>query len=734
MRPPSPLFVGSALTVLVALAGSAPAQFPSPQGDRVRMIGHVDAHSSYNDVWGYVDTQGREFALLGTEGGLAIYDCSTPSTPVLAGFVAGATSLWRDVKTNGRYAYVVTEGAGGMQIVDLQDPYNPVLIRTWGTGLWRDAHNVFVDEAAATAYVAGTNRGLVVLDVANPTNPVHVADYTANYVHDLYVANGKAHLAAIYAGRYRILDVSALPSMPSLGSVVTPRGFTHNVWVDATGTIAATTDEATAGDVAFYDVSNPASIQLLSTWSSDGATVHNVLLAGTRAHVSTYTKGYACLDFSDPANPVLVGGYDTSLTKGSGYSGAWGVYPFSPSGLVYVSDIAEGLFVLQVDGDVVDVTHTPLADTEDENGPYLVTADAVPLGSSPVSSGEVVWSTAGGGEQRVPMTPVAGTTWQASIPGQASPTRIAYHLEFTTADGAVQRLPLYDEFAFDVGHRTVLFADDFESAGDNGWTHGADWGYDEWTHGSAQGRADDPSGGHLSDRCWGTDLGIGGSNGFYADSASTWLESPPIDCSNATGVRLRFARWLNVDVGAQDLARVLVGGQEVWRNSDVERTFDDAWQAMDLDVSAAADGRSDVRIRFELTTNSGIAFGGWNVDDVELTGLEPSGSDTLLLTGPASPAAGAAATWTVAQGPAGGAWWLLESGAVAAWTPFGGRSFELAQPVRVLFQGALDAAGAGSATVTVPAGAAGVTAWLEAAARDGQGVWSDSNLLRVVIQ
>ncbi|HNO06752.1 MAG TPA: carboxypeptidase regulatory-like domain-containing protein, partial [Flavobacteriales bacterium] len=49
----------------------------------------------------------------------------------------------------------------------------------------------------------------------------------------------------------------------------------------------------------------------------------------------------------DPTNIVEVGRFDTSPLTGDGFDGAWGVYPFLPSGRLLVSDIQEGLFILE---------------------------------------------------------------------------------------------------------------------------------------------------------------------------------------------------------------------------------------------------------------------------------------------------------------------------------------------------------------------------------------------------
>jgi hypothetical protein len=74
---------------------------------------------------------------------------------------------------------------------------------------------------------------------------------------------------------------------------------------------------------------------------------------GNYAHISYYEDGYVVLDISDPTNPVQVAQYDTDPTPSTGnYKGAWGCYPYLPSGHVLISDMQTGLYVLQFQGSV----------------------------------------------------------------------------------------------------------------------------------------------------------------------------------------------------------------------------------------------------------------------------------------------------------------------------------------------------------------------------------------------
>ena len=328
---------GITTTILSLLATPA-----LPQADGVTLMAKVQPGSDCNDIWGYTAPNGDEYALVGTVAGTSIYNCVNPSAPYLTAAIPGPGSIWRDLKTYGEYAYVVTEGAGGMQIIDLSDPENPFLVKTWASNYYSNAHNIAIDTGTGLIYVCGTSGGTMIFDAAaNPTSPPYVTKYNSRYVHDLHVQNGKAHLSEIYDGRYRILDVDSLPSMPSRDSISTPGYFTHSSWANESDTLCITTDEVNGGRVAMYDISNPTNIKYLDQWTPDSNTIpHNAFIIGDRAYVSWYTEGFICLDISDPDNITKYASYDTSpYTSGAGYHGAWGCYPFSPSGMVYISDI-----------------------------------------------------------------------------------------------------------------------------------------------------------------------------------------------------------------------------------------------------------------------------------------------------------------------------------------------------------------------------------------------------------
>ncbi len=254
----------------LAVVSSLAAQTSSRN---VALLSQFFPNDRFNDVWGFVDPPtGREFALLLSRQGTYFVETTDPVHPVQRGFVAGSLSgwspsTWRDARTYGHYAYVVTEGGGGMQVIDIADPDNPVFVRTHRpSGLaWGNTHNISIDLETGKLYVVGTAGGMHIFDVAaNPTTPPLVASYTTEYVHDVQVREGIAYLSEINRGFLRALDVRNLPAMPLLG--VAGYVAAHQSWPSEDGDFVAACQEAVGGAVTFFDVSNLGQIRQLSRY------------------------------------------------------------------------------------------------------------------------------------------------------------------------------------------------------------------------------------------------------------------------------------------------------------------------------------------------------------------------------------------------------------------------------------------------------------------------------------
>ncbi|MDP6408646.1 MAG: hypothetical protein QGI46_04655 [Planctomycetota bacterium] len=268
---------------------------------------------------------------------------------------------------------------------------------------------------------------------------------------------------------------------------------------------------------------------------------------------------------------------------------------------------------------------TELPDTLDESGPYTVNANIDADLNPPLQSAFLHYRSNQGPWSQVPMINVGGDDYTADIPGHAAGSYVDYYISATDAANTSETYPEgapSSSLQFRVGIIVLLF-DDFETTGDNGWVHDT-FGdtsndQDDWQHGTPAGDSDDPDFAYSGTQCWGNDLGQPGWNGAYQNNVHSYLRSPVMDCSAAAQTHLRFKRWLHVQNGNADQALVKVNGVTVYANPASSNLGDASWVEVDIDIADIADGNPAVQVEYSLQTNGFITFGGWNIDDFEVS-------------------------------------------------------------------------------------------------------------------
>ena len=270
--------------------------------------------------------------------------------------------------------------------------------------------------------------------------------------------------------------------------------------------------------------------------------------------------------------------------------------------------------------------HSELQNTQDTSGPYEVIADLTTI--SPVLPDSVLlhWSRNSGPETHTVMTPTGPPgRYHAFIPGQPSPSTVKYWMSARDNQNRSTVLPSgapATQFDFQVAGRVAIFTEGFEN-GAPGWVSGGTT--NDWQVATPVGLAEDPATAYAGTKIAGNDItGLGTNLGKYEPFCDNWFETPAIDCSQATEVKLSFARKLATDKsngGSWDVARILVNNTLIWSNPVTTALIDPAWTLQEYSIGNIADGVASVKVRFAMRANGSVHFGGWNIDDVKLTAV-----------------------------------------------------------------------------------------------------------------
>ena len=224
----------------------------------------LDLHSSwnqrggakYNDIWGYTDQEGREYALLGVRNGTSIILLEDELPPREISFIPSAHSLWKDIKTYGHYAYTVNESGGGLQIIDLSNlPHSAQLVRNY-TG-FQTSHNIFIDKENHRLYAEGNHAVPVrILSLEDPTRPIQIGSFGVE-CHDIYVRDNIAYISEGGHGTIGIFDTTNASDPQLVKRFQIPNaGYVHNAWLSDDGDYLMTTEETTGKTVKYWDISD----------------------------------------------------------------------------------------------------------------------------------------------------------------------------------------------------------------------------------------------------------------------------------------------------------------------------------------------------------------------------------------------------------------------------------------------------------------------------------------------
>lgn len=377
--------------------------------DNVDLLAHVSDRTPGArgaDIWGFIDfNTNREYAIMGYSRGTAVYDVSDAEDPREVGFIDGQSTTWRDIKVYqfwnssdnrwNAYAYITADNANdGLFIVDLTDLPHRISRVNYASDFFA-AHNVYLSRTdfstglsltgdSPVLVIAGSNREdgrFRAYSLDNPRSPAFIARPGTPagqpggdrlYMHDaasMLVTDGRKDTQCVNAAASAYCDVlfDFNESTLDIWDITNPAdpvrlsrtpygnaGYSHSGWWSEDQQYVFLQDELDERDnglvttlraFSLGDLRNPT---LAGTWTGPTTAIdHNGFVRGNRYYMSNYARGLTILDITNPANPTQAGRFDSYPSgDGVGFPGAWGTYPFLPSGNVLISDIDSGFYVV----------------------------------------------------------------------------------------------------------------------------------------------------------------------------------------------------------------------------------------------------------------------------------------------------------------------------------------------------------------------------------------------------
>lgn len=389
----------SAVSAAVCRDGNA-AGYPCSSIDLVSHLPLSDLGAGpgigLNDAWGWTDPEtNQRWALMGREDGVAFVEITDPASPRYAGELpmpsTAQSNVWRDIKVDGYFAFVVADGSGsrrglhGMQVFDLRKLRDAV-----GSPLsfeadahytqFQIAHNIVVNEETDRAYAVGArldqrscNGGLHIIDISDPLTPLFAGCFAdvgtgrggGGYVHDAQCVVYRGP-DVTYRGReicvgsnetaISIADVTNADAPVAISRGTYPNAsYVHQGWFTEDQRYFIQNDELdervfdTRTHTYIWDVGDLDDPVLLRDFASSAvSTDHNLYVRGDFVYQANYSSGLRVMDVSNPSDPFVTGFFDTRPDDSAvNFNGAWTAWPYPDSDLVIISSRGEGMFVVR---------------------------------------------------------------------------------------------------------------------------------------------------------------------------------------------------------------------------------------------------------------------------------------------------------------------------------------------------------------------------------------------------
>lgn len=624
--------------------------------------------SSGATVEGFVSPSGREYALFGHSGGSSYVEVTDPDEAQILATIPGPISLWRDIAIYQNYAYVVSEGGQGVQIINLSQIDSGVVTQVGSINSpnTQRTHTVHINRESGFLYRCGggnwqpTGRaGLRIYSLADPANPVFVGQWTTRYVHECQVVNWTSgalagrELAFVYSEdtsggtnpRMEILDVTDKSNITLVGTGSWANAvYSHQGWLSQDRQFVFINDELDELNAEqptltrVFNVSNPAVPIFVGGFGNGLNSIdHNLYTRGTQVLQSNYRTGLRVWEAPNPAlsTPFEAAWFDTYPESDSqNFNGLWDNDPYLPSGIVLGSDIERGLFIWWVGPAPLRFGYPDGRPARLRPSGAMVRVTIDPVGTGVLDPGTArLYFNAGPGSDSVALEPIGGNVYEAALPPLACGARVEWYVTGESRGATYRDPPSGFGAAYVSAVQTIAqtgFNDEMES--DLGWsafTAGDTASTGRWVRTNPNGTAaqpeDDATPG-AGVTCWVTGNAPAGQSASVqdVDNGITTLTSPMFTAVGTPGeAYLAYSRWYsnNEAGGTPDddfTVQISNNNGASWSTLEIVSQTETRWVPTLHRIASVIAPTAQMRLRFIARDVNGASTVEAGVDDVQV--------------------------------------------------------------------------------------------------------------------
>ena len=238
-------------------------------------------------------------------------------TPIIGVFNIKGTMAYSVTLSKDETKAFVAYWYKGLVILDITNPSKPIKIGSFNPkgiipkklkeGLGATTY-VTLSKDGTKAFIADHLKGLVIVDITNPSNPTKIGSYSKGIIHSVTLSKDetKAFLANI-AGGLIIVDITN-PSHPTTISSFSTKGIVNSITLSKDETKAFIADSRKG--LIILDITNPSKPTKISSFSTKGSPRCVTLSKDeTKAFVADGYKGLVILDITNPSKPIKIGSF-----------------------------------------------------------------------------------------------------------------------------------------------------------------------------------------------------------------------------------------------------------------------------------------------------------------------------------------------------------------------------------------------------------------------------------------